>query len=1053
MTSQRVRIPCPQCGRSLRIRVENLGRRGICKHCGNKFRAGADEAEFSPQQVMAQPGANVKPRRSSKLALRMGVLESELRAVLSHLADQSAQHASVLHELDATRRRLAEVQSVRAGQIDHEHDHDHEPRANSPDGKTRDEASGAAPRPASADGEAELRSLRDRARVASRLEEELSAERARTELLRAQILEIESRGGVLAFREPDRPQAEAEAEAEVEVEPEADSDALGVPAAGREGDGEGTPGAGRIEAERAALAREVDQLRCRLGDVEPALEEALARLDHDRAAWETERRELEARWEERHQDAVDEAEARVLTELRDAEQSGAVGDADADGDGDGDGRRLTAECEALKRVVRRLRKRLVDRDQARAELAEALAQERERWGAERRDWQAHAHAELEHRLGEQQAAIDQQRQALQGELEAARSQLAERERQLQAVARERDALATRLELGEALNDNDVRQAETLRAELESLRSIHLRAEQEHAQTLETLRGEHEAEHRQWTECAERLLREIEDARAELKGQAEAAAHQRDELAARLEQAEAQNDLGGREVERLRAELQSLQTDRQRAEQEHAQTLETLHAEHDRQRDQALANLRAQLEREHRGWMERSKQEHAQALDTLRTELEQERHRLAGRAELDHGHALTTLRAELERRHKAAIAALHAEFEDERRRRAERSDQDRTQALESLRAELAQKHAQEIAALRGEIEQEHAQALESLRNEFEYQQQRESVSAEQDQARALAALRAEHEDELRRWAEQVERLEQDLVAARAELTQQAEAVARQQEELDELAAGLERTEEPHEHDSSEVETLRAELEALRQEHQRAEQERAQALETLRAELDQERERAQVLDAMRAEFEDERRQWTERAEQLQAALNDAERDRNKALQEIERLADRPAEPGLQDAPPPPPPQVDSEGYKQTIQRLAAVLAELSNKQILTNQRKAELISQVMSLRNTLARMTTAARGELVVRPRPRSESFADVEEYRADLARWLTEAQQRRQLAGTQIKQLESELDSGRRELDLINRDLALGSWDPDDVDEEYAEIAYPFEAEGGVGSRQ
>lgn len=974
MTSQRVRIPCPQCGRPLRIRVENLGRRGICKHCDHKFRAGVDGAEVSvsPQRGTGTSGAKGKPRRSRKLELRMGVLESELRAVLSHLADQSAQHASVLQELDTTRRRLAEVQAAR------QHKQDHDQDADPTDEETAESET-------EAEEEAELTALRDRARDAGRLEEELRAERTRAELLRAQILEIESRGGVLAFHEGDRPR--------VDAEPEGDSEVLapGTPAAAWPGqrEDEVTPGDERFEAERSALAHEIDRLRSKLGDVEPALEAALARIDHERAAWEDERRELEARWEEHHQAALAEAQAeahaRVRAELRDSGQDATEGD----GDSDGDGQRLTAEREALKRVVRRLRKRLVVREQARAELVQALAQARERWDAERQEWQ------------DQGAEASQ---ALQRELETAGSQLAELKRHAQAIARERDALATRLELAETLNDDDEGHAEILRAELESLRATLLRAEQEHAQALETLRAEHEVEHLQWTECSERLLRETEDARAELKQQAEAAAHERDELIARLERAEAQHELDGRETETLRAEIAALQSDRQRAEQEHLQ-----------------------------------------ALESLRTELEDERRRFAERAEQDHGHALATLRAELDRRHAAEVSALRAEFDEERRRGSDSTEAAHAQTLEALRGELKREHAEELVALRGALEQEHAQALEDLRTEFDHQQDRDGVNTEQERAQALAALQAGHEGERRRWTEQVERLEQDLVAARAELSQQAEAVARQHDELEELATRLEQGGEPHAFNGREGETLRAELESLRQKHQRAEQEHAQALEALRGELDQERERAQTLDSMRAEFEDERRQWTERAGQLQAALDAAQRDRNNALQEIERLADqdRPVEPDRQS---PPPPQADSETYRQTIQRLAGVLAELSNKQILTNQRKAELISQVMTLRNTLARLTTAARGELVVRPRPRSESFADAAEYRADLSRWLNEAQQRRQQAGTQMTQLESELDSGRRELDLLNRDLALGTWDLDEEDEEDAEIAYPFEAD-------
>src|SRR5690349_11100124 len=77
MTSQRVRIPCPGCRRTLWIRAENLGRRGLCKHCGHNFRASLDDAEIPAARAAAGAGAGDRERGTGPLELRRGVPESD----------------------------------------------------------------------------------------------------------------------------------------------------------------------------------------------------------------------------------------------------------------------------------------------------------------------------------------------------------------------------------------------------------------------------------------------------------------------------------------------------------------------------------------------------------------------------------------------------------------------------------------------------------------------------------------------------------------------------------------------------------------------------------------------------------------------------------------------------------------------------------------------------------------------------------------------------------------------------------------------------------------
>ncbi len=93
MSSFRIPVPCPSCRRSLRIRVENLGRMGICQHCGHRFRAAPDESA----------GRSERPR---------GTLEADFQDRLSRLASQSAQPADAFRQRPTTSNRVAQIQEV-----------------------------------------------------------------------------------------------------------------------------------------------------------------------------------------------------------------------------------------------------------------------------------------------------------------------------------------------------------------------------------------------------------------------------------------------------------------------------------------------------------------------------------------------------------------------------------------------------------------------------------------------------------------------------------------------------------------------------------------------------------------------------------------------------------------------------------------------------------------------------------------------------------------------------------------------------------------------------
>lgn len=60
---------CPKCGRSLRVRVEYLGRQVACQHCQGRFLACDPE---SPQHSLSDSGLSLL-RRADELLNRAGV--------------------------------------------------------------------------------------------------------------------------------------------------------------------------------------------------------------------------------------------------------------------------------------------------------------------------------------------------------------------------------------------------------------------------------------------------------------------------------------------------------------------------------------------------------------------------------------------------------------------------------------------------------------------------------------------------------------------------------------------------------------------------------------------------------------------------------------------------------------------------------------------------------------------------------------------------------------------------------------------------------------------
>ncbi len=95
MVTQRVRIPCPNCSHGLRIRAEDLGRKGECKYCGYQFRP---QARLSPDPSSRRtvPGVASPDYRPADLGQWVDTLERRLEKSWARL---TAKQLSVVEQL------------------------------------------------------------------------------------------------------------------------------------------------------------------------------------------------------------------------------------------------------------------------------------------------------------------------------------------------------------------------------------------------------------------------------------------------------------------------------------------------------------------------------------------------------------------------------------------------------------------------------------------------------------------------------------------------------------------------------------------------------------------------------------------------------------------------------------------------------------------------------------------------------------------------------------------------------------------------------------------
>jgi hypothetical protein len=405
--SQRVPIPCPNCGRGLRIRVQNLGRQGNCSHCGHLFRAQWKDV-LAPSPPVPAPLGRVSEAQDDSGGPRVQAKRPDIEPIRGPFAAKAVEHTPNHDPAPLPNPRTLEAeQAWESAQCEL--------------GELR----------------AELSLLQERLARADQLEQALRTERTEVERLRAHLLETHSyasqpdaREVLPGGQEPDplrdecdRLRGEVQAlRSQLEVQSAVDEERLSglanerdaaraeLERAGAERDAlerEVEQTLDELGAQRDALVREVEQIQEALDEREQALAEAEAGHDEARVRWEEALRESEARWEQQCLQLLAESEGRLAEQRDRFEAERLAWDQQCE-----EHAQFAAEWEALAREVEQVQARLVeDRDalarevnqlrdrasvleQAKAEAEAEFHSAGARWDAERMDWrqQSDGHA-------------------------------------------------------------------------------------------------------------------------------------------------------------------------------------------------------------------------------------------------------------------------------------------------------------------------------------------------------------------------------------------------------------------------------------------------------------------------------------------------------------------------------------------------------------------------------------------------------------------------------------------------------------------------------------
>jgi chromosome segregation ATPase len=751
-----------------------LGRGGRCRHCGHLFRA---QVPGAPDEVLSSspPSAlDLQNQDGHDDTPHLGLFRG-LESVYRRLVAKVGARASELQRLNP--RRWPVVPWRQSPQRQEKDDPAPAPGQRALDWKQDWEAA----RGTLDELRSELSAVREQAAQTERLKQELRADLAEIEQIRAQLKEAyplvidpNSQAALEKIRELETLRAECgrlHEEANVlrsqletqatetrqqcnQLTTERDSacaerDWWKAERAAIERELEQTRDL--FGAERDAIGREVDQLEARLEELERLQDEAGCEHQRERASWENERAELREE-AERQRGALFEAEdhlsqQRVGFEVerqswrrqleeharRTAEHEARLGEVEQLHE------RTGHERDALVRRVEQLQGDLAKSERLRASIQLELDQARAAWKAHRRESQAHWEqqrrdllAEAELRIKDQEAGFAVERQSWNHRLEehaqmaAVWESLAQEVEQVQAGLMEgRDALT-----------QEVRQLREQLAESEKSRT-----EAEHG--LDELRGQLEVERQSWCRQLDEHVRTAAEREARLG-----------EVEQLHERTGRERDVTAQLVERLRDRVTELEREPAAAESDPDEARAAWEAER--------RELQLQWEEQRQGLLAEAERR----LDELRGQVDVERQ--ARRQEADTNRALESRREEaaalhgaLEGTRRERDAALQqvAALGPERDRLRTRLDESEAARRESERRHLAERdrlvaaleQAREASEAAARLRAEQADALRVMRTELERRRE-EHEALEARTRRNLVALRREWDNERRCWLE-------------------------------------------------------------------------------------------------------------------------------------------------------------------------------------------------------------------------------------------------------------------------------------------------------------
>src|SRR5271165_524934 len=113
--TQYIEMPCPQCGRGLRVRTSYVGLRLACKYCRHNFQVTGEGRTAAPPSTPATPdAADALRRQTEALELELGKVKAEVAVRESEYQDVVRQLQTALEDRDRARAPSHDVDAVAA---------------------------------------------------------------------------------------------------------------------------------------------------------------------------------------------------------------------------------------------------------------------------------------------------------------------------------------------------------------------------------------------------------------------------------------------------------------------------------------------------------------------------------------------------------------------------------------------------------------------------------------------------------------------------------------------------------------------------------------------------------------------------------------------------------------------------------------------------------------------------------------------------------------------------------------------------------------------------